>query len=236
MCNFLSDPLFPHPLLASVPIISHFSKPTIGSVPSYPISLHPLLASVFCQIPFLHTYYCLSHPPSLQLSYIWFAIRTLHTRSPQLILASSFLSCHPLPQSPASQFFFLTGACFFHFFLVLVSGFFLFSSLTFLLLPVSAWSSTRYYSVIFVCLLTFTCRILQISFFLYFIFCCKMMHHISSLSVYISFTAKFCTNNFMICFVSGSEGLCYSVEEGPKKSHFHYDRMVPVEILKITLQ
>ncbi|KAK7112514.1 hypothetical protein V1264_011962 [Littorina saxatilis] len=33
-----------------------------------------------------------------------------------------------------------------------------------------------------------------------------------------------------------SEGLSYSVVEGPKQELFHYDRMVPIEILKITFQ
>ena len=37
-------------------------------------------------------------------------------------------------------------------------------------------------------------------------------------------------------FFSGSEGLSYSVVEGPKKMLFHYDRMVPIEILQISLQ
>nr|KAG5713920.1 hypothetical protein BaRGS_024547 [Batillaria attramentaria] len=33
---------------------------------------------------------------------------------------------------------------------------------------------------------------------------------------------------------AGSEGLSYSVVEGPQEVYFHYERMVPIEILEIT--
>ena len=47
---------------------------------------------------------------------------------------------------------------------------------------------------------------------------------------------QFCVILMLASFFSGSEGLSYSVVEGPKKMLFHYDRMVPIEILQISLQ